>query len=93
MILWRDPFIVWRKQPDDVPRRILLHRRGQVRLLLKSKLCRLYHSGKTLKQPGPIPWGHMDTTHMANLVETVLSRKAFAVNADVPEGHPSAGHQ
>ena len=48
------------------------------------------HQGKEIKKFGPIPWGDMDTGHMANFVEAVRSRKAAALNAEILEGHLSA---
>ncbi len=46
--------------------------------------------GKEIKKFGPIPWGDMDTGHLANFVEVTRSRKAGALHADVLEGHLSA---
>ena len=48
------------------------------------------NQGKEIKKFGPIPWGDMDTGHMANFVEAVRSRKTAALNAEVLEGHLSA---
>ncbi len=47
-------------------------------------------AGKQVKEFGPIPWGEMDTAHMANFVEAVRSRDVAALHADVLEGHRSA---
>ena len=46
--------------------------------------------GKEIKKFGPIPWGDMDTGHLANFVEATRSRKTGALHADVLEGHLSA---
>jgi hypothetical protein len=46
--------------------------------------------GKEIKKFGPIPWGDMDTGHLANFVAATGSRKVGALHADVLEGHLSA---
>jgi hypothetical protein len=48
------------------------------------------NEGKEIKKFGPIPWGDMDTGHMANFVDAVRSRKAAALHAEILEGHLSA---
>ena len=46
--------------------------------------------GKQIRKFGPIPWGDMDTGHMANFIEAVRSRQVDGLNADILQGHLSA---
>jgi hypothetical protein len=48
------------------------------------------NQGKEIKKFGPLPWGDMDSGHLANFVEVTRSRKTSALHADVLEGHLSA---
>ena len=46
--------------------------------------------GKEIRKFGPIPWGDMDTGHLANFIEAVRSRKSETLKAEILEGHLSA---